>query len=311
MLRGSRTHPRRDRARVDARQTGERANRKLGETQLLRSITLRHTRDAQRRALGAAIARAHESELAGVPIGGAATVCARTPHIGAAAAALEIQPSDSTNAARVHSRTNQSCRVWVAGGMGRARGSLVGRLHDTTRGLAATFPAEFAFRKPLTFHVSFLPTFDYLGRVGAMDARDANGNDKKSQENMGCDQDALPRRFERYTLLKRIARGGMGEVYLATAGGIEGAERPCVVKTIRREHEADRSFLARFLDEARIQPSCNTRASRRSWRRPMTARANRTSWSSSSRVAIWVTCAHAPGNSACAWAGRNRSPSAS
>ncbi|HEY3252431.1 MAG TPA: protein kinase [Polyangiaceae bacterium] len=75
----------------------------------------------------------------------------------------------------------------------------------------------------------------------------------KSQENAVCDSDALPRRFERYTLLKRIARGGMGEVYLATAGGIEGAERPCVVKTIRREHEEDRSFLARFLDEARIQ----------------------------------------------------------
>lgn len=55
-----------------------------------------------------------ESEFAGVPIGGAATVCARTPHIGADAAALETQPSDSTNAARVHNRTSQSCRGWVA-----------------------------------------------------------------------------------------------------------------------------------------------------------------------------------------------------
>src|SRR6187399_3052873 len=86
-----------------------------------------------------------------------------------------------------------------------------------------------------------------------MDATEATGNDTKSQENTACDGDTLPRRFERYTLLKRIARGGMGEVFLATAGGIEGAERPCVVKTIRREHEEDRSFLARFLDEARIQ----------------------------------------------------------
>lgn len=54
-------------------------------------------------------------------------------------------------------------------------------------------------------------------------------------------------------LLKPLARGGMGEVYLATAGGIEGAERPCVVKIIRREHAKDTSFLARFFDEARIQ----------------------------------------------------------
>jgi serine/threonine-protein kinase len=86
-----------------------------------------------------------------------------------------------------------------------------------------------------------------------MSSSEPTGNDTKSQENTACDGDALPRRFERYTLLKRIARGGMGEVYLATAGGIEGAERPCVVKAIRREHEEDRSFLARFLDEARIQ----------------------------------------------------------
>ncbi|MEN9577161.1 MAG: hypothetical protein RJA70_170 [Pseudomonadota bacterium] len=48
----------------------------------------------------------------------------------------------------------------------------------------------------------------------------------------------------------------MGEVYLATSGGvggIEGAERPVVVKIIRREHAEDKSFLARFFDEARIQ----------------------------------------------------------
>ncbi len=57
----------------------------------------------------------------------------------------------------------------------------------------------------------------------------------------------------RWTLLKPLARGGMGEVYLATSGGIEGAERPAVVKIIRREHAQDKSFLARFFDEARIQ----------------------------------------------------------
>src|SRR5689334_2509832 len=70
-----------------------------------------------------------------------------------------------------------------------------------------------AQQKPLDFlHVSFLPTSDYLGTVGCMDALEATGKDTKSQENTACDGDALPRRFERYTLLKRIARGGMGEV---------------------------------------------------------------------------------------------------
>jgi serine/threonine-protein kinase len=65
--------------------------------------------------------------------------------------------------------------------------------------------------------------------------------------------DVLPRLLGRLTLLKHLARGGMGDVFIATAAGIEGAERPCVVKIIRADHAADQSFLARFLDEARIQ----------------------------------------------------------
>jgi serine/threonine protein kinase len=45
----------------------------------------------------------------------------------------------------------------------------------------------------------------------------------------------------------------MGDVYLAATTGIEGTERPCIVKTVRRDHVHDASFLARFLDEARVQ----------------------------------------------------------
>jgi serine/threonine-protein kinase len=90
-------------------------------------------------------------------------------------------------------------------------------------------------------------------------------NSLKSKKNPGSNPEAsdlrppadelerLPRVFERMVLLKHLARGGMGEVFLAAMGAIEGAERPCVVKIIRREHAEDRSFLARFFDEARIQ----------------------------------------------------------
>lgn len=67
----------------------------------------------------------------------------------------------------------------------------------------------------------------------------------------------LPRIFGRLLLLKLLARGGMGDVYLAATTGIEGAERPVVVKTVRRDHIHDGSFLARFLDEARVQSQLN------------------------------------------------------
>jgi serine/threonine protein kinase len=88
--------------------------------------------------------------------------------------------------------------------------------------------------------------------MARMQAAERQANDANLQEN-SCGEEGLPRTFERFTLLKRVARGGMGEVYLATAGGIEGAERPVVIKLIRRDHDTDSSFLARFLDEARIQ----------------------------------------------------------
>lgn len=67
----------------------------------------------------------------------------------------------------------------------------------------------------------------------------------------------LPRAMGRLLLLKLLARGGMGDVYLAATTGLEGAERACVVKTVRRDHMHDGSFLARFLDEARVQAQLN------------------------------------------------------
>src|SRR5580698_5162155 len=67
----------------------------------------------------------------------------------------------------------------------------------------------------------------------------------------------LPRMVGRRMVLKLAARGGMGDVFLGATTGLEGAERPCIVKTVRRDHVHDGSFLARFLDEARVQAQLN------------------------------------------------------
>ncbi|MEP7120696.1 MAG: serine/threonine-protein kinase [Byssovorax sp.] len=77
--------------------------------------------------------------------------------------------------------------------------------------------------------------------------------DRVSAATDSLGNDDLPRALGRYILLKKMARGGMGEVFLASTTGLEGAERPVVVKIIRREHAKDPSFIARFLDEARVQ----------------------------------------------------------
>src|SRR5580700_8517243 len=85
----------------------------------------------------------------------------------------------------------------------------------------------------------------------------ANAPPKEADGFTSAEAMPLPRVFGRLLLLKLIARGGMGDVYLAATTGIEGAERACVVKTVRRDHIHDGSFLARFLDEARVQAQLN------------------------------------------------------
>jgi len=57
----------------------------------------------------------------------------------------------------------------------------------------------------------------------------------------------FPRPFgPRYVLLKELARGGMGRIFLATVGG-----RVCALKTLHPE-AADAGLVQRFLDEARL-----------------------------------------------------------
>jgi len=56
----------------------------------------------------------------------------------------------------------------------------------------------------------------------------------------------------KYQLIKRIAVGGMSEIFLASQGGLEGFERAVIVKCIREDLHAEREVAQMFLDEARI-----------------------------------------------------------
>ena len=56
----------------------------------------------------------------------------------------------------------------------------------------------------------------------------------------------------RYELLGRIGTGGMAEVYLARAVGLEEFEKIVVLKRVLPERATERSYVAMFRDEARV-----------------------------------------------------------
>lgn len=61
-----------------------------------------------------------------------------------------------------------------------------------------------------------------------------------------------PEEFGPYTLVRRLATGGMGELYLAQRAGLAGFSKRLVVKRIRPELATDREFVDMFLGEGRI-----------------------------------------------------------
>jgi serine/threonine-protein kinase len=66
------------------------------------------------------------------------------------------------------------------------------------------------------------------------------------------EEEEFPRPFGAYLLLHPLAEGGMGSVYHAKTGSVAGLEKRCVVKTLRPHFTADREYVARFIDEARV-----------------------------------------------------------
>jgi serine/threonine protein kinase len=61
-----------------------------------------------------------------------------------------------------------------------------------------------------------------------------------------------PTKFGKYLLLERVAVGGMAEVFVAKAFGVEGFERLLAIKKILPTMGEDEEFISMFVDEARI-----------------------------------------------------------
>ncbi len=59
--------------------------------------------------------------------------------------------------------------------------------------------------------------------------------------------------FGRYRLIDRLGEGGMSELFVAEAAGVEGFTRNFVLKRLRPELARDKEAVAQFIDEARLQ----------------------------------------------------------
>ncbi|MFL5305127.1 MAG: serine/threonine-protein kinase [Polyangia bacterium] len=59
--------------------------------------------------------------------------------------------------------------------------------------------------------------------------------------------------FGRYRLLDRLGAGGMSELFVAEATGVEGFTRHFVLKRLRPQLARDKEAVAQFIEEARLQ----------------------------------------------------------
>ena len=67
----------------------------------------------------------------------------------------------------------------------------------------------------------------------------------------------MPMRFGKYTLISKLAMGGMAELFLALQRSVAGFEKLIVVKRVLPHLTKDESFIEMLLTEARIAATLN------------------------------------------------------
>ena len=63
--------------------------------------------------------------------------------------------------------------------------------------------------------------------------------------------------FNKYEIVKRLAMGGMGEVFVARQTGIAGFDRLVILKNLLPDLAKQEELVNQFLDEARVAATLN------------------------------------------------------
>jgi serine/threonine-protein kinase len=65
-------------------------------------------------------------------------------------------------------------------------------------------------------------------------------------------EDAVLAEIGKYRLVAELARGGMGNIYLAALQGLGGFNKLLVVKELKPDLADDDTYVSMFLEEARL-----------------------------------------------------------
>src|SRR5882724_1384362 len=58
--------------------------------------------------------------------------------------------------------------------------------------------------------------------------------------------------FGRYNLMRRVASGGMAEIFLANTVSIEGFKKHLIIKRMLPKWSKEKHFVTKFIDEAKL-----------------------------------------------------------
>ena len=92
-------------------------------------------------------------------------------------------------------------------------------------------------------------------RIGALPRRQRDGGADGQGVNSGKVSRSGMAKHGRYNIVRRVADGGMAEIFLATQLGRDGFQKPVILKRIHSTIYADPQFRNMFIDEAHISMS--------------------------------------------------------